>query len=147
MELSNLNRQILHYSGDIDRSKVVSASEKLRMLNPEIEVEAIHETITEANVSRLVSGFDLIVDAMDNLPVRYLLNKAALEADIRFFHGAVSGFEGRAMTVVPGRSACLQCVYHGAVPPEGKFPVIGTAPAIIGSIQSTEVIKYIAGIG
>ena len=147
VELSNLNRQVLHWHKDIGRSKVTSATEKLKKLNPEVEIEAIEETITEANVSQLMAGFDVVVDAMDNLPTRYLLNKAALEKDIPFFHGAVYGFEGRAMTIIPGKTACLECVYHGATTPGGKFPVIGVAPAIIGCIQATEVIKYIVGIG
>ena len=77
----------------------------------------------------------------------YILNKAAVEKGIPFFHGAAHGFEGRAMTIIPGKTACLQCVYHGAVTPGGKFPVIGTAPAVIGCIQATEVVKYIVGIG
>jgi len=147
VELSNLNRQVLHWDKDIGRRKVISATEKLKELNPEVEIEAIEETITEANVSQLMAGFDLVVDAMDNLPTRYLLNKAALEKDIPFFHGAVYGFEGRAMTIIPGKTACLECVYHGATTPGGKFPVIGVAPAIIGCIQATEVIKYIVGVG
>ena len=147
VELSNLNRQVLHWDKDIGRRKVTSAAEKLKKLNPGVEIEAIEEVITEVNVSQLVADFDLIVDAMDNLPTRYLLNKAAIDKNIPFFHGAVYGFEGRAMTIIPGKSACLQCVYHGAVTPERKFPVIGVTPAVIGCIQATEVIKYIAGIG
>ena len=147
VELSNLNRQVLHWDEDIGRRKVASAAEKLKKLNPETEIEAIDEMITEANVSQFVAGFDLVVDAMDNLPTRYLLNKAALEKDIPFFHGAVYGFEGRAMTIIPGKTACLECVYHGATTPKEKFPVIGVTPAIIGCIQATEVIKYIVGIG
>ena len=146
-DLSNLNRQILHFTEDIDKKKVASAVAKLRRLNPAVEIETIDETISETSVAGLVKGFDLIVDAMDNLPARYLLNRAAINEGIPFFHGAVSGFEGRAMTIIPGKSACLQCIYHGAVTPAGKFPVIGTAPAIIGSIQATEAIKYIVGIG
>ena len=146
VELSNLNRQVLHWDEDIGRRKVVSASEKLRNLNPEVTIEAVHETITEANVSRLVSGFNLIVDAMDNLPVRILLNKIALDEKIPLFHGAVYGFEGRAMTIVPGETACLKCVYRGTIPEE-KFPVVGVTPAVIGAIQATEVIKYLVGIG
>jgi len=145
--LSNLNRQVLPWDEDIGRRKIDSAAEKLRKLNQRVEVETIEEKITEANVSRLVAGFDLIVDAMDNLPTRYLLNKAAIDRNIPFFHGAVYGFEGRAMTIIPGETACLECVYHGATTPEEKFPVIGVAPAIIGCIQATEVIKYIVGIG
>jgi len=147
VELSNLNRQVLHWDENIGRGKTSSAAEKLKRLNPGVEIEAIEEVITEVNVSQLVADFDLIVDAMDNLPTRYLLNKAAIDKNIPFFHGAVYGFEGRAMTIIPGKSACLQCVYHGAVTPERKFPVIGVTPAVIGCIQAAEVIKYIAGIG
>ena len=146
VELTNLNRQILHWDENIDRNKVDSAREKLNKLNPSIRVEGICETIGEDNVSNLVDGFDLIVDAMDNLPTRYLLNRTAIEKEIPFFHGAVSGLEGRAMTVIPGKSACLRCSYRGPVPAE-KFPVMGVTPAIIGSIQATEVIKYIVGMG
>ncbi len=146
VELSNLNRQVLHWDKDIGRSKVDSAAEKLRQLNQGVKIEAIEEIITEDNVHQLVAGFDLIVDAMDNLPTRYLLNKAAIDKNIPFFHGAVYGFEGRAMTIIPGKTACLRCVYRGS-PPVEKFPVIGVTPAVIGCIQATEVIKYIVGIG
>lgn len=147
VELSNLNRQVLHWDENIGMAKTDSASAKLHKLNPGIEIEAISETITKDSVSQLVAGFDAIVDAMDNLPTRYLLNKTALEKDMPFFHGAVSGFEGRAMTVIPGRSACLNCLYHGASLPKEKFPVIGVTPAVIGCIQAAEVIKYIVGLG
>lgn len=146
VQLSNLNRQVLHWDKDIGRSKVASATEKLKNLNQGVKIEAINETITEANISQLVAGFDLIVDAMDNLPSRYLLNKAAVEKNIPFFHGAVHSFQGRAMTIIPGQTACLRCVYRGVIPGD-KFPVIGVTPAIIGCIQATEVIKYIVGIG
>jgi adenylyltransferase/sulfurtransferase len=146
VELSNLNRQVLHWDEDIGKGKAGSATEKLRKLNPEVEIETIEEMITKANISRLVAGFDLIVDAMDNLPARYLLNKVALDKNIPFFHGAVYGFEGRAMTIIPGKTACLRCVYRGVIREE-KFPVIGVTPAVIGCIQATEVIKYLVGIG
>ncbi len=146
VELSNLNRQVLHWDEDIGKKKVDSAVEKLKRLNLRVKVEAIEEMITEVNISQLVDGFDLIVDAMDNLPARYLLNKVAIERNIPFFHGAVHGFEGRAMTIIPGETACLRCIYRGAII-EGKFPVIGVTPGVIGCIQATEVIKYIVGIG
>jgi len=144
--LSNLNRQILHWEEDIGRKKVDSARTKLRNLNRAVEIEAIAETVTEGNVSKLVNGCDVIVDAMDNLPTRYILNRCAIEKNIPFFHGAVNGFEGRVMTILPGKTACLRCMYRGPVPQE-KFPVIGVAPAVIGVIQATEVIKYLLGIG
>jgi len=146
VELSNLNRQVLHWDKDLGRNKVDSATEKLKQLNQGVKIEAIEETINETNVSKLTAGFDVIVDAMDNLPTRYLLNKAAVEHRIPFIHGAVYGLEGRAMTIIPGKTACLRCVYRGFIPQE-KFPVIGVAPAVIGCIQATEVIKYITGIG
>lgn len=144
--LSNLNRQILHWEEDLGRKKVDSAETKLRKLNSTVKVEAISETITEGNVSMLIDGYDVIVDAMDNLPTRYILNRYAIEKNIPFFHGAVTGFEGRAMTILPGKTACLRCLYRGPIPQE-KFPVIGVTPAVIGVIQATEVIKYLLGIG
>ncbi len=146
IELSNLNRQILHWHEDVSRPKIDSASEKLRRMNPELKIETIKETMTEGNLSELTRGFDVIVDAMDNIPTRYLLNKVAIEHGVPFFHGAIWGLEGRAMTVIPGKSACLGCVYHG-VPPRTKFPVLGVTPAVIGCIEATEVIKYLVGIG
>ena len=146
VELSNLNRQILHWDKDIGKAKAISAREKLTQLNKNVMIETIDTTIDETNVSKLVAGFDVIVDAMDNMPTRYLLNKAAIEHRIPFVHGAVSGLEGRAMTIIPGKSACIRCLYH-ATPPKKKFPVLGTTPAIIGTIQATEVVKYLTGIG
>ncbi len=146
VELSNLNRQVLHWDEDIGKAKAASATDKLKRLNRDVTIEAVEQRITGANVAQLVAGFDLIVDAMDNLATRYLLNKAALDGNMPLFHGAVCGFEGRAMTIIPGRTACLRCVYHGVLPEE-KFPVIGVTPAIIGCIQATEVIKYTVGVG
>ncbi len=144
--LSNLNRQILHWTRDIGRNKIDSAGEKLKEINPEIRVETVKARLTEDNVKELASGYDLIVDAVDNLPTRYLLNRIALEMSIPLFHGAVYGFEGRAMTVLPGQTACLMCLYQGASTAE-KAPVIGVTPAVIACVQATEVIKFITGLG
>jgi len=144
VELSNLNRQVLHSDKDIGRNKIDSAKEKLEALNPHISVEAIKATIDENNVFDLVADY-LIVDAMDNLPARLLLNRVAVKKSLPLFHGAVYGFEGRATTIVPGKTACLRCLYQGVIP--GKTPVVGVTPAIIGCIQATEVLKYILGTG
>ena len=146
VELSNLNRQILHWEKDIGVTKASSAGEKLRQMNQNIEVETMVETITEDNISQLAEGYDLIVDAMDNFPTRYLLNKTAIERKIPLFHGGIYGLSGIATTIIPGETPCLRCIFPEAPPPE-KFPVVGVAPAIIGCIQATEVIKYIVGIG
>lgn len=144
VELSNLNRQVLHTDRDIGRDKVDSAKEKLELLNPDIKVEAIKELITENNVFDLVADYP-IVDAMDNLPTRFLLNRVAVKKTLPLFHGAVYGFEGRVATVIPGKTACLRCLYQDVLP--GKIPVVGATPAVIGCIQATEVIKYFLSIG
>lgn len=146
VDLSNLNRQILHGQRDINRPKVESARDKLENLNQTVTIEALQVSITEENINHLVESCDLIVDALDNMPTRYLLNKAAVTLGLPFIHGAVSGFEGRVMTVLPGRTACLRCMFRGDIPAE-KFPVIGVTPGIIGLIQATEVIKYLVGAG
>ncbi len=144
VELSNLNRQVLYSDKDIGRNKVDSAKEKLEALNPDIKVDAIKDSITKDNVLELVEDYP-IVDAMDNLPARFLLNRAALERNLPLFHGAVYGFEGRATTIIPGKTACLRCLYQRVLP--GKVPVVGVTPAVIGCIQATEVLKYLLDIG
>ena len=146
VELSNLNRQILYGDKDIGKIKTEIAKEKLESLNKEVLIEAIKETITEDNVFKFVDGYDLIVDAMDDFSPRFMLNKVAVQKKIPFFHGAIRGFEGRATTIIPGQTPCLNCLYP-RVPEPVVSPVIGVAPAVIGSIQATEVIKHIVGIG
>ncbi len=146
VELSNLNRQVLHWEEDIGKKKIESAKDKLIRLNPNIKVEISYDSINQNNVMQMLDGFDVLVDALDNLATRYILNKAAIKKNIPFFHGAVNGFEGEIMDIIPGKTACLRCMYHGE-PPSKKFPVVGATTAVIGSIQAMEVIKYIAGIG
>jgi molybdopterin/thiamine biosynthesis adenylyltransferase len=144
VELSNLNRQILHSDKDIGRKKVDSARDSLQSLNPHIEIEAVGEEITEDNVFELVGDYP-IVDALDNLPGRYLLNRVAVQKRLPLFHGAVYGFDGRATTIIPGKTPCIKCLYKDVI--QGKIPVVGVIPAVIGCIQATEVIKYVVGIG
>jgi molybdopterin/thiamine biosynthesis adenylyltransferase len=144
VELTNLNRQTLYTDRDIGRDKAVAAKEKLESLNPDIHVEAVVALITEDNVGELVADRP-IVDAMDNLPTRYLLNRVAVQRRLPVFHGAVYAWEGRATTIIPEKTACLQCIYQEVLP--GKPPVVGVTPAVIGCIQATEVIKYLLGMG
>jgi molybdopterin/thiamine biosynthesis adenylyltransferase len=144
--LDNLNRQILHWDSDIGREKLESAAEKLRRMNAEVEVEIISETIGRENIEDLVGDCDLIVDAMDNFPARYVLNKIALNRRLPFFHGAVHGFYGQATTIIPGKTACLRCTFP-EVPPPAVPPVVGATVGIIGCVQAAEVLKYILGMG
>ncbi|WP_321421545.1 HesA/MoeB/ThiF family protein [uncultured Methanobacterium sp.] len=146
VELSNLNRQILHGDTDINQKKTESAEETLTNLNADINVNIISETITDDNVYDLVGDSDLIVDAMDNFDTRHTLNKAAFKLDIPYFHGAVSGFDGQATTIIPGKTACLNCIFPQS-PPKSVFPIIGLTPGLIGVVQATEVVKYITGEG
>jgi molybdopterin/thiamine biosynthesis adenylyltransferase len=146
VELSNLNRQILHANADVGRPKAKSAYETLTGINPEIEVEALVETISEDNIGELLQGSHLIMDAMDNFPIRYLLNRAALKRKIPLFHGAISGYQGQATTIIPGKTACLSCIFPRA-PPASIFPALGSTCGVIGSIQVTEAVKYVTGSG
>lgn len=146
IELSNLNRQILHWNGDVGKEKVYSAKQKLQEINRSIDIETINRSITDDNVLELTEGCDAIVDAMDNFDTRYILNRAAIKRRVPLFHGAVNGLEGRAMTIIPGETACIRCMYHGPIE-SVKFPVLGVTPGLIGIIQATEAIKYIVGMG
>ncbi len=149
VETGNLNRQILHGQPDVGQPKTESAKETLTRLNPDIRITVKQTRITGDNAASLLAGCHGIVDAMDNLKTRYILNRTAISMDIPFFHGAVNGFEGQAMTVIPGQSACLNCLHRE---PTEKVaapvtPVIGVTPGIIGTIQATEVIKFLIGRG
>ncbi len=143
---SNLNRQVLHWTKDIGRPKPESAMEKLKQLNPEVEIEIACTRLTEENVDELLGDVDVIVDGMDNFPTRFVLNSYAVRSGKPFFHGSIWGLEGRATTILPGQTACLSCIFK-ASPPPGVFPVVGTTPGVVAMIQATEVIKYFTGIG
>jgi adenylyltransferase/sulfurtransferase len=146
VDLSNLNRQILHWQGDIGRPKVESAGEKLAQLNPGIELEIRREEITEASLPELMSGCDLVVDGLDNFPTRYLVNEQIFRQGIPFIYGGILGLMGMATVIRPGQTPCLKCLFPQA-PEAHKFPVLGTTPGIIGLIEANEAIKYLVGFG
>jgi len=146
VELGNLNRQLLYTDADEGAPKVERASRRLAALNPGVVIEATSETLDPGNLAGLLEGCSLAVDALDNLPTRYALNEASVRAGIPLVHGAINGFDGQAMTVLPRRSACLMCLFRGAAR-TGVIPVIGTAPALIGAIEATEAVKVLTGIG
>ena len=146
VDLTNLNRQILHFDRDVGKKKTASAEEKLRELNPDITINAIDVKIEESNAIKLIGRADGIVDAMDNYPTRYLLNDVAIAKKIPLFHGGIRGFYGQATTIIPGITPCLKCIFPKA-PPKEIFPVVGVTPGIIGTIQANEVIKYLLGSG
>jgi len=146
VELGNLNRQVLYTDADIGARKVDAVAARLHGVNPGPEVEPVHVTLSESTLPPLLEGCRLVIDALDNLPARLALNRAALEQRIPLVHGAIRGFAGQVMTVVPGRTACLMCLYQGKAA-AGITPVIGVAPGVVGLLEATEAIKALAGLG
>ncbi len=144
--LHNLNRQILHFSSDVGALKTESAHSKLSALNPLCRIEALAVSIDDDSVDTLVRGCDLIVDGTDNLETRRVLNRAAWAHGIPFIFGAVGGFDGMAATFIPGRSACLECIFPtGDNAPTGAIGVLGPAAGLIACLQSMEALKILTG--
>jgi len=146
VELTNLNRQVLHWEKDVGHPKAESARAKLVAINSSIRTEALQAEIDEGTVDGLLRGMDGIIDGLDNFETRYLLNREAVERGIPFFHGSVYALEGRATTVLPGESPCLRCIYESA-PKPGIFPVTGPVPSLVGSVQALESVKFLLGLG
>jgi molybdopterin/thiamine biosynthesis adenylyltransferase len=150
VELSNLQRQVIHGNDDVGRPKVDSAAEFIADLNPDIDIETHETRVTRENASELIAGHDVVVDASDNFPTRFLLNDACTLAGVALSHGAVYQFEGQ-VTTITGQP-CYRCLFPEA-PPEGAIPdcatagVLGVLPGTIGAIQATEVIKLILAEG
>lgn len=152
VDLSNLGRQILHFTRDIGRPKAESALEKLSSLNPGCEVVALRERLTAGNILDVIKDYDIIVDGTDNFPTRFLINDACVMVNKPFIYGGVLKFFGQALSVIPGRGPCFRCVFHepppaGSVPTCAQTGVLGVLPGVVGVIQATEVLKYLAGIG
>ncbi|MFX1391639.1 MAG: ThiF family adenylyltransferase, partial [Promethearchaeota archaeon] len=153
VETSNLHRQILHFTKDINREKTESAYEKLHALNPDCNIELVKERITPNNVKKIISGSDFIIEGSDNLPTKMLINDACVNLKIPFTIAGVLRFHGQIMTVVPERkTTCYRCIFGDIQEaPTGmscsQAGVIGPTPGILGCMEATEAIKYILDIG
>jgi molybdopterin-synthase adenylyltransferase len=150
VELSNLQRQLLHTTLDIGRPKVESAKVKLNQLNPDVEVRAYPLRLEDGNASEIFSGYDFIVDGSDNFPTKFLVNDAAIALGIAFSHAGIVRLQGQTMTVIPKKSACYRCLFKEPPPPEEilscqQAGILGAVAGTIGSVQATEAIKYLAG--
>jgi molybdopterin/thiamine biosynthesis adenylyltransferase len=148
VECSNLNRQIIHWTENIGEWKSESSLRKLKSLNPHCAIEAIQAEITEQNCMELIGDCSLIVDAMDNMKTRRILNAASVQKRIPYIFGGVHQLDGMATTFIPGKTPCLECVfpYH---PPESASPppgILGPLPGMIACIQVVEAIKLIVGL-
>jgi len=152
VELSNLPRQVIHFTKDVDRPKVESAAEKMREINPNITVKTYHEYIRAANIGQIIADYDFVIDGTDNFAAKFLINDACVMAGIPFSHGGVLRFHGQTMTILPGECACYRCVFP-APPPRGSVPtcsqagILGAVPGILGTIQAAEALKFITKIG
>jgi len=151
VDLSNLQRQILHRTGDVGRPKVESARDKLVALNPDVQVEVFLERLSAASAVSLIEGYDIVVDCTDNFATRFLLNETCLRLGKPFIYGGVLAFAGQVMTVMPGAGPCLRCIFPREpdphVPGCAELGVLGAVPGVIGTIQATEAIKYLLGLG
>lgn len=150
VELSNLQRQILHNTNSIGMPKVESAKKTLSDLNPEIEVIPYNFRLTVSNAREIVESYDLVVNALDNEETRYLVNETCVALRKPLVEGGVEGFHGRLMTILPGKGPCYACVFPPSstdsemtADEDQHFPMIGTSPGIIGVLQANEVLKLL----
>lgn len=152
VELNNLQRQILHSTKDVGRAKVDSAQDRLVGINPDVKVVTYNLRLTSENILNIIKDYDIIVDGSDNFPTRYLVNDACVLSGKPLSHGGIFRFDGQAITVIPGESACYRCLFPEP-PPPGLVPscqeagILGAVAGVIGVIQANEVLKYILGIG
>ncbi|MHB8369553.1 MAG: HesA/MoeB/ThiF family protein [Leptospirales bacterium] len=152
VDLSNLQRQILHGTPDVDHPKVLSGKEKIEALNPDVKVETYPFALTAANARDVVSGYDVILDGTDNFPAKFLINDLAVLSGKPLVHGGILRFVGQVLTIRPGESACYRCLFRepppaGAVPSCSEAGVLGVIAGVIGTIQATEVLKLLLDKG
>src|SRR4026209_623750 len=152
VDFSNLQRQLLHTTNDVGRTKLESAKDKIVALNPHVQVDTYEEALSSENAMRLFKGYDVILDGTDNFPTRYLVNDACVISGIPNAYGSIFRFEGQALVLATKDGPCYRCLYPEP-PPPGLVPscaeggVLGVLPGIIGVIQATESIKLMIGIG
>ncbi len=154
VDLSNLQRQIIHQTADVGKPKVQSGKETINAMNPDVHVVAYNEWIKADNILDILKDqdYDFVLDATDNFPAKFLINDACVMAKKPFSHAGIIRFQGQTMTYVPGKGPCYRCVFKNpppadAVPTCKQAGVLGVMGGIIGTIQATEALKYILGLG
>ncbi|MBR1390118.1 MAG: thiazole biosynthesis adenylyltransferase ThiF [Lachnospiraceae bacterium] len=152
VDLSNLQRQIIHSTADIGKAKVKSAAETMQAINPDVTVNTYRTFVTSENIMELIADYDFIIDGTDNFPAKFLINDACVKAQKPFSHAGIIRFRGQLMTYVPDQGPCYRCVFKNP-PPKDAVPtckqagVIGAMGGVIGSLQAMEAVKYITGQG
>jgi molybdopterin/thiamine biosynthesis adenylyltransferase len=143
---SNLNRQILYTEESIGKVKVEEAKKRLVSLNPDVEIEALPEPVGGQNAERLTKNCDIIIDGLDNIGSRFLLNEQSVKMQIPYVYGAVQGWQGYVGLFHPPQTACLACVMPLDIHTPDTVPIPGVLPGTIGILQATEALKFIMGV-
>ncbi len=151
VDLTNLQRQVIHFTSDIDKPKVQSAKEKIEQINPDVNVVTYNKRLVADNILEVINEYDFIIDGTDNFPAKFLINDACVIAGKPFSHGGILRFDGQTMTYTPG-NACYRCVFlepppKDAVPSCAQAGVLGSVAGMLGTIQASEVLKYFLGKG
>lgn len=153
VDLSNLQRQILHYTPDVGKKKTASAAEKLQKLNPDVNIEIVDDWLLPENVKQILKGSDYVIEGSDNIPTKALINDACVNLNIPFTIAGVIRFNGQIMTTIPEKkTSCYRCIFGDIKENNPSMScsqagVIGLIPGIIGCIQANEAIKYLLNIG
>lgn len=152
VDLTNLQRQIIHFTPDVGKSKVLSAKEKIEALNPEVKVETYDVLLSSENIREIIKNYDFVIDGTDNFRSKFLINDACYFEGKPLSHGGILRFFGQTMTIIPGKSACYRCVFNSpppkdAVPTCSQAGILGSVAGILGTIQATEALKYLTGAG
>ncbi len=152
VELSNLQRQVLHATSDVGRSKCLSARETMEAINPDVRVVTHDLRLNSDNILDIIRDYDIVVDGSDNFPTRYLVNDACVMSGKPLSHAGILRFEGQVTTIIPGQGPCYRCLYPEP-PPPGMVPscqeagILGATAGVVGTVQAAEVLKLILGIG
>lgn len=152
VDLSNLQRQVIHFTKDIGVPKVDSAAEKMRAINPDITIKTYNQFLMANNIREVIRDYDFVIDGTDSFASKFLINDACVLEGKAFSHGGILRFTGQTMTIVPGETACYRCVF-GQAPPADSVPtcsqagVLGAIAGMLGTIQAAEALKYVTGVG
>jgi molybdopterin/thiamine biosynthesis adenylyltransferase len=151
VDLSNLQRQVIHSTPTVGMPKVLSAKETMKRLNPDVQVVTYHELFTADNAFDIIREYDFVIDGTDSFPVKFLINDACVLEQKPFSHGGILRFDGQTLTYLPG-TACYRCVFHGPPPPNAvptcsQAGVLGAIAGMLGTIQAAEALKFLTGTG
>jgi len=151
VDMTNLQRQVIHFTPDVGKAKVLSAKEKINQLNPDVKVNVYQDLALAHNIRDLIRGYDFIIDGTDNFPAKFLISDACVLEKKPFSHGGILRFEGQTFTYLPGHT-CYRCIFN-KMPPKNAVPtcsqagVLGAIAGMLGTIQAAEALKFFTGVG